>query len=307
MLKKIIVFSIGLLGVPALVALSLSGVHRQFSGAQLKPSTAGQPADRILPTLRYRRYPHPRAVIHTLTVPPGDRYSIRPVVVDTLQTVEQLAARATPRPLAILNGGYFDPHNQKSTSFVVRDERTLADPQTNERFVANDSIIPELDKILNRSEFRRYRCQDATRYAITPRAELPPPNCQLIDSLGAGPQLLPQLTAEPESFWQVRQGKVVRDPIGLQQPNARSAIGLTAAGDVVWVAAAQNGPTQPGLSLPELAKVMRGLGAVTAMNLDGGSSTSLYYAGQAFYGKRDAAGQPSKRGVKSMLVIQAAP
>lgn len=57
------------------------------------------------------------------------------------------------------------------------------------------------------------------------------------------------------------------------------------------------------MSLPELANFMKSLGVKEALNLDGGSSSSLYYQGKTFYGKVDLEGKTIKRPVKSVLVL----
>jgi exopolysaccharide biosynthesis protein len=56
-----------------------------------------------------------------------------------------------------------------------------------------------------------------------------------------------------------------------------------------------------GLSLMELAKFLQGLGVVAALNLDGGSSTALYYQGKTIHGKIDSQGNGVERPVKSVL------
>jgi exopolysaccharide biosynthesis protein len=48
---------------------------------------------------------------------------------------------------------------------------------------------------------------------------------------------------------------------------------------------------------------MSSLGAVKAMNLDGGSSASLYYNGRAIYGRVDQAGKKIIRPIKSILSV----
>lgn len=53
----------------------------------------------------------------------------------------------------------------------------------------------------------------------------------------------------------------------------RCAIGLTAKNKLLLVATTQN------ITLGQLAAFMKGIGAVEAVNLDGGSSTGLYYGG----------------------------
>lgn len=55
----------------------------------------------------------------------------------------------------------------------------------------------------------------------------------------------------------------------------RAAIGLTRRNEVLAVACDGRADDEAGLSMPELAEAMAALGAVQAMNLDGGGSTSL--------------------------------
>lgn len=61
---------------------------------------------------------------------------------------------------------------------------------------------------------------------------------------------------------------------------ARSAIGITAAGKVLLVTADGRTRRSAGMNLPEVAEVMWRLGAVDAMNLDGGGSATLVVGGR---------------------------
>ncbi len=63
------------------------------------------------------------------------------------------------------------------------------------------------------------------------------------------------------------------------QAAPRSAIGHTANGDILLVAI-HNSPAGPGPTLAETAQIMAQLGSVNALNLDGGSSASLYLGGR---------------------------
>ena len=65
----------------------------------------------------------------------------------------------------------------------------------------------------------------------------------------------------------------------IRQTAVRSAIGTTAAGNAI-VATIHNRVGGSGSTLAETAKIMQSLGCVDALNLDGGSSTSLYLGGQ---------------------------
>jgi hypothetical protein len=91
--------------------------------------------------------------------------------------------------------------------------------------------------------------------------------------LGAGPLLVASgqivLNAAAEQFG-----------AGLDAQLApRSAIGQTADGRI-FLATTHNRVGGAGPSLPEWAQLMRNLGAVDALNLDGGSSSSLYLGGR---------------------------
>ncbi len=81
---------------------------------------------------------------------------------------------------------------------------------------------------------------------------------------------------------------------------------MTRDGSVVWVMVAQKPgvSTTSGMSLLALANFMKTLGIEKAMNLDGGSSASLYYNGKTIYGKLNVAGNSSRRAVKSVLLVQ---
>ena len=273
--------------------------------ASLNPTVTPSPKP-----LEYRVHRLPRSDVHILTIPAQSPYEVTVAIAPQLQTVEAFAKQH--QAIAVLNGGFFDPQNQKTTSAVIVDAQQVAKPEDNERLMTNPDLLPFLDKILNRSEFRRYVCSNtgsATMqpYAIARRQELPPPECQLQVALGAGPRLLPVFTGEPEGFLVKDKNTVVRDALGSQQGNARSAIGLRGDGSVVLVMAAQRPDvaTKSGLSLPELAEFMQTLGVKQGLNLDGGSSASLFFQGETVYGKVNDQGQAIARPVKSVLLVKA--
>jgi hypothetical protein len=97
---------------------------------------------------------------------------------------------------------------------------------------------------------------------------------RLSNVLGAGP-------------WLVQQRQVVLDTtaekfgsgFGPQSVAARSAIAINAQGKL-WVVSALDRVGGKGPTLGELAKMLQEMGAVDALNLDGGSSTSLFLGGQ---------------------------
>lgn len=260
------------------------------------PTVASSPPK----TIRYFERTLPQSIAHVLLIPANSKFLVTPALSQKVATVEEFAQKH--RAVAILNAGFFDPANQKTTSYVVIHGKLVADPKENERLVNNPNLKPYLSQIFNRAEFRRYLCGQTNRYAITLHSQSPPAGCQLVDAIGAGPSLLPELTLAKEGFV---DNTSKRDALGSNQPNARTAVGITRDGSVVLVMVAQK-PSAPanGISLPALADFMKTLGADQAMNLDGGSSSSLYYNGKTFYGKVDLEGNPIKRPVKSVLLVQ---
>ncbi len=91
--------------------------------------------------------------------------------------------------------------------------------------------------------------------------------------VGAGPLLIQNgqivLDAKAEQF----------STAFIQELAARSAIGQTADGMILMVTV-HDRIGGKGATLAEMAQVMSQLGAVNALNLDGGSSTTLYLGGQ---------------------------
>ena len=258
--------------------------------------------------IRYEIIKRSQHTIYTITIPHNSNYTVIPKLSGKLQSLSDFVATnqgSQDKIVAAINGGYFDPINQKTTSFIIQQSKIVADPRFNERLVDNPDLKQYLGKIFNRSEFRRYNCEGKSQYDIQPHSAPVPSNCQLLDSLGGGPGILPTDTSVAEAFTAYQNGEQIRDAIGNDSLNARSAIAISDEGDIILAMVAQN-PEQPlnsGISLPQLADFFSSLGIAKAMNLDGGSSASLYYDGQTFYGRVDKEGDKIKRPIKSVLLV----
>ncbi len=253
--------------------------------------------------MQFRVYPRSHSIVHTLKIPLDGQFAVLPAVSKTVGTVSAMAQEQGA--IAALNGGFFDPDNQQSTAYVLLNGKLAADPRQNESLMSNPNLVPYRSKILNRTEFRQYQCGDRREYAIALHHEAVPAGCQLVNALGGGPRLLPSITTQPEGFVAEANGVVIRDALGSQQPNARTAIGITRDRSLLWVMVAQKpGIDGSGMTLPELAAFLKTLDVEEAMNLDGGSSSSLYYEGKTLYGKLDSSGKPVMRPVKSVLLVK---
>ena len=295
-MRKILLLSLSLMGLGMLLSCRPDRKPASFPSSGVSPSAQKD--------LQYQTHRIQQSVVHTLLIPASSRFVLTPAISPGLSSLESFAQKHGA--IAAINGGFFDPENQQSTSYVMQQGVWVADPRQNKRLMNNPRLIPYLQKILNRTEFRRYRCGQTIRYDIALHREASLPGCQLLDALGGGPRLLPELTEVEEGFVDFANGKIIRDPLGSKRPNARSAIGMTRDGSllVVMVAQKPEAPTTSGLSLPALAAFMKAQGVEQAMNLDGGSSSSFYYKGKTVYGKVNEKGNRVRREVFSVLLIQ---
>ena len=223
---------------------------------------------------------------------------------DTSDSADSLNA------IAAVNGGYFNLSNGMSTSYVVVNGKTVCDPKLNPALVGNAKLAPFMDAIIDRTEVRLGSAKDGKQ--IIDIANHNSANLHAgatDDSLQAGPRLLPALTAEKEAF--VRKeadGKDV-DSIGVHKTAARTAFGVTDDGHVliICIAGGKQDEFSSGVTLSQLADLMRQLGCVNAMNFDGGTSTTMVVAlkgadGGAV-GRKMVCGKIPQTKVKSTMLV----
>lgn len=259
------------------------------------------PAQSSSREISYHTYPQANSIVHIITIPHQSNYAIIPAATSELATLKKFMLQS--KAIAGINGGFFDPKNQKTTSYILQQGKVLADPRNNISLIENLKIQPYLGKILNRSEFRSYRCGNDMEYDITLHSDPIPLGCQLQDALGAGPKIIPLETSIQEGFVAYKDGKLVRNAIGTTSRNARSAIAITESQDVLLIMVEQRTHKDSGMSLSGLANFLSDFGVVKAMNLDGGSSSAISYQGQILYGRLNSEGDPVKRRLKSVLLI----
>ncbi|MFW5697221.1 MAG: phosphodiester glycosidase family protein [Fimbriimonadaceae bacterium] len=111
-------------------------------------------------------------------------------------------------------------------------------------------------------------------------------------AIGGGPMLIND--GEINVPW--RQGNFQSDFAERRHP--RTAIGIKADGDLLLVAVDGRQSMSDGATLSEIARIMRRLGAVEALNLDGGGSTSLNVGGVNLNRLRE-----SERPISNALLI----
>jgi hypothetical protein len=261
----------------------------------------------VPPSPTYETILLPAATVHLVTIPDPGAYPVQVSVADQLTLVKDFevspACLVTDCAIAAINAGFFDPNNRLTTSYVTIDGALVADPRQNERLVGNSNLEPYMNQILNRSEFRRYDCEGDIRYNITFHDAAIPAGCTLVEAVGAGPQLLPRDTSEVEGFVDPTVTPM-RDALGSQSANARSAIGIKADGSIVLAMVAQvPGVSPSGMNFAELANLLTQQGVTQALNLDGGSSSTLVYDGISHFGRLNSEGEIIERPVKSILWV----
>jgi len=221
------------------------------------------------------------------------------------------AAAAKVDAIAAVNGGYFNLSNGQSASYVVLDGKTVCDPHTNPALMNNEKLHPFMPAILNRTEVR-FLVDKGGKHSIeiARHASPLPRDSQLLDSLQAGPQLLPDLTEREEAFVRTEpDGKDV-DSIGAHKTAARTAFGITADGHamLLCIAGSKQDEFSSGMTLADVADLLKRLGCEHAMNFDGGTSTTMVVSLIGEDGaliRKVVCGREPETTVKSALVLEA--
>ncbi len=196
-----------------------------------------------------------------------------------------------------INAGYFDPANQKSMSYIVTDRVTMEDPQFNESILYNPVLRRNLDKILNRTEFRILECDRGEyRYEIVPHKSSVDFGCAIVTSAQGGPLVYPQLRLEEEFFVVKKDGEVVRESCSVLHKTSRTIIGLK-NGEINILIITDKHP----MDLYEVHDYVKKLGWDRAMAFDGGSSTSMNYLDKY---NVTSVGDGGGRSLKSFMIVK---
>lgn len=175
-----------------------------------------------------------------------------------------------------INAGFFDPKNQKTISYIVTDRNTAADPWFNENLLSNPVLRQNIDKIMNRTEFRMVECDGKTHYEIVPHKTSVDFACSVVTSAQGGPMIVPELRLEDEFFVVMKDGKVIRESASVLEKTARTIIALKgqAPNQEIHILIITN---DNPMTIYEVRDLCNKLGFDRAMAFDGGSSTSLNY------------------------------
>ncbi len=197
-----------------------------------------------------------------------------------------------------VNAGYFDPNTEKSISYIVTDRNTAEDPMLNQSLLSSPILRRNIDKILNRTEFRIVECSNGKRhYEIVPHKSSVDFGCNIITSAQGGPLVYPQLRLE-EEFFIVKDadGNIVRESCSVLHKTSRTIIGLKNEEAQILIITDEH-----PMDLYEVRDYVKKLGWDRAMAFDGGSSTSMNYL------KRyniTSVGDGAGRSLKSFMLVK---
>ena len=195
--------------------------------------------------------------------------NIEPYYTDELETNFDVYQKTNAK--LVVNAGFFDPKNKKTVSYVVINEKTVLDPNNNENLMENTNLIPYLNKILNRSEFRILKDEnDQIIYDIAPHNETIKDGLTLVHSIQAGPMLYPDLRLEDEFFILVKNGELKSESASCLHKYARTGIGIKNNKVYIFIATKKS-----PLTLSELSIITQIWGMEKSMAFDGGGSTSI--------------------------------
>lgn len=206
--------------------------------------------------LRYRHFSDFKRMKESVTVVVIDssmpNVRIRPVAAGKLERTSAIAEKAGA--LVAINGGYFGKSGE-TLGLIKIDGKILAHNPSSRP----PRAVIAFDK-KGRPAFRRVAGGEDWR--------------EVTHALGAGPMV-------------VENGRVTADAVkeGFDASFAtarhpRSAVGVTSRGQILFVTVDGRTSESDGMTLDELGNLLKELGCVEAMNLDGGGSTTMVVRGR---------------------------
>lgn len=234
---------------------------------------------------------------------------IVPAISDKVDTVENLAKENNA--IAAINGGFFDVRNGLTVSYIMLDGKVIGDPNDNENLLSNPCIHQFLKAIMNRAELRVLQCGQKLKYQIAFHNDKPEKNCKILHLLQGGPRLIPDLNMDKEAFLVFKNGKKIKESANVSKPDARIAVGLTPNNHMIWVMAraGYNDTKYYGLTIEQLAKLLKYFNVSSALAYDGGSSTTMYVKlpdgkSETSIGDVNTKGERYPARVRSILLIK---
>ena len=233
----------------------------------------------------------------------GDKIKKQMKFISSPNLITNKEAHTKSGSLLTINTGFFDPNNQKTISYIVNESQTIEDPIFNDSMMANPVLRKNMDKILNRTEFRVLDCDSKLKYEIAQHNSNVDFLCSVVTSAQGGPQLLPNLRLE-EEFFVVKdaEGNVTRESASVLHKTARTLIGIKNLSNDKQEAHIFIVTNAHPMDIYEARDLCKKYGLDSAMAFDGGSSTSLNYKKISVTSTQSSG--DTGRALKSFMIIQ---
>ncbi len=217
---------------------------------------------------------HPRLRVQTIMA--NDVLDVRPPDEQRERVADMARRYRTSGAVIVINGDYFGAERGPEGPAVVQGQR-LDTPET---ILANPSRY-------RRTTLALARFAGAAIVQLDPRSNLPDVvyDTALFNAISGGPIILSDGIVWPEALACWRDGI----PAGACARTRQTAAGIDASGRMLWLV------VSTARSTGELAQLLRDYGAVTAMKLDGGGSSQLWYNGRTLL--------DADRGVANALMV----
>ena len=233
--------------------------------------------------------------VYIFKIPNNENFEVVPYVSDDLITNRDVYNKTKSK--LVINAGFFDPINQKTTSNITINQKLVCDLKNNENLTKNKEILPYLNKISNRGELRIKNVKNKIKYDICYPYDAIEKNEILLHSVQGGPIILPVMDLEKEFFiLKDEKGKIIRESASILEKRARSVVALKKnSNDLFFIVVSKKNP----MSLPQLQRVLISFGFEKALNLDGGPSTSVNFKNFEIF---SSSKEPRK--LKSFLIVK---
>lgn len=228
----------------------------------------------------------------------GEKIKKKIKFITSEELITNKEAHTKARAKLTVNAGFFDPKNSQTISYIVTDRMTSADPIFNKNLLANPFFRKNMNKVLNRSEFRVLQCGNKFQYEIAPHNAGVEFGCAIVTSAQAGPLVYPELKLEEEGFVvRDEDGNVTRESASVLHKTSRTIIGLKGTDECHILIITDNNP----MDMYQVRDLCKDLKLDRAMAFDGGSSTSMNYKKniEVISLKGDGAG----RMLKSFMIV----
>ena len=233
----------------------------------------------------------------------GDKIKKQINFISSPNLITNKQAHTESGSLLTINTGFFDPSNQKTISYIVNDYQTIEDPIFNENMMNNPVLRQNMQKIMNRTEFRILDCDSKLKYEIAQHNSNVDFLCSIVTSAQGGPQLLPELRLEEEFFIvKDNEGNVIRESASVLHKTARTLIGIKNIDSNKQEAHIFIVTNEHPMDIFEARDLCKQYGLDNAMAFDGGSSTSMNYKKLSITSTQSSG--DTGRALKSFMIVR---